>query len=1058
MKKRPYALAMLLVLGPTISPAQIRTVPGQRPKPTNTTTTLQKPQLAAVLKPAEYPDITLLAGSEGNTVFLKWVVTTGWIPSGKGFQVYRELNGVRQGPLNPSPITSQAPDAVQPAMHKRFIVSPIKARLTPTYALSVADLIATAKTTVPGKSDRLVFSLKPSNLPRKTSTDVFNAVKAQIQSVARQRPAMVPPSNYINTGIALPAVSERLSLFRKSTQAVASKRLLMLQSSSVENKVRDARMALHVGILARAEVAAAAGSAFEDTQSASGSTYTYVLTFQNDAGAEVEMARKTITVGQDLQPTPPKTVRAVQTGPNEVALDWDAGDETQLASLGLDTYNIYRIDSTHPQGQLITANPVAKSVQQSTDGTSLVENWFTMLDRSAPVGNVTYQVRMVDGLGRESATSTNATYTVEDWATPAAPTSVTVGVGFNRVINGGALNRESLLIQAPYDPDASYHVYRIDTELKSAQPVLVKDLLASEGSRTSGNGAAQGKDAVESRFFRPYDQNLPEDHHFRYLVTAFYARNKYESTPTISPVVGIPTLVAPSPPTGLAGPVAYASLTAGSTVAVITPPRMKFLPPQRLIGYSSPNYGATVNLTWTEPTTLGAPFTYRVYRLNVTPPPPAPVRRIVPMRALGRLPRLQSLSQPAAQSSNASPSQPKSQLPSRTVSPQIGTQVKPKAGLQATLRTQLVAHQRMVQSPSMATVIGARFGDTASTTVMTAQVDTNMCADGIVPSQSAQDYEYYVVPINRWGFEGKPSASFTVHIKPTIAPAAPHLALVSDNPDNRVQILVNVATSPDEQEVTSYRVFRADLGYHFYGTSMSRPVIPTGPKGPKNGPKLPPQIQTKPATKFKPGAPINIDNDQSGANVPTNPTTITYTPPSPEVEANYVEVTANKITTVTTQNGLVYMVDTSCEPVKDYAYKVVAVNSIGLNSARSSYLVATSLPTSCLPPTMYSPVSDATGITMTYQGNPETLVYKSPDGRVVTTATLFKGRVILERTLAGSTNWLPIPFKTDAVGYMGIKDESPIQGQTYKYRLREIDIFGNISPPCAELTVAYNPQ
>jgi hypothetical protein len=42
----------------------------------------------------------------GVEVRLRWLMTEGWIPEGRGFNVYKIVNGVRQGPLNPSPLLS----------------------------------------------------------------------------------------------------------------------------------------------------------------------------------------------------------------------------------------------------------------------------------------------------------------------------------------------------------------------------------------------------------------------------------------------------------------------------------------------------------------------------------------------------------------------------------------------------------------------------------------------------------------------------------------------------------------------------------------------------------------------------------------------------------------------------------------------------------------------------------------------------------------------------------------------------------------------------------------
>jgi hypothetical protein len=149
----------------------------------------------------------------------------------------------------------------------------------------------------------------------------------------------------------------------------------------------------------------------------------------------------------------------------------------------------------------------------------------------------------------------------------------------------------------------------------------------------------------------------------------------------------------------------------------------------------------------------------------------------------------------------------------------------------------------------------------------------------------------------------------------------------------------------------------------------------------------------------------------------------------------YTEVPAGQLASALL-GGFVVIVDSGALPAHEYAYRIVAENSNKLNSGFTAFLDATTGFASAKAPLLGQPIASANGI-----GIP---------------VTSDMGLIALERSQGANGAWIQIG--TSASGTTTLADPGPVKGQTYNYRARLIDAYGNVSVYSGIVTIPYNPS
>ncbi len=634
-------------------------------------------------------------------VRLRWMVTEGWLDSGRGFNVYRVEGGKRVGPLNKAPIAVNE-NGMPAGLIRAALVAP-----SPT-APPVFDFhktLTVAKGTVPGVADSDLFKLGDPINQVVSSSSTFDALGARIHELRHAPGPGLRPAAFRMKVRQTPAIRDYLEKLEGPPVKVAAgaklpiaPRLALRLPTAQQPQAADidqARSTLLIGAMTNPALAQAMGLAYTDAAVTQGAAYQYVLAFVDAAGKETDVATADLTVGQDPQPAPPDGLKAAQTDADTVALYWNRASADLHARHLVLSYNVTRIDPQHPQGLRLNDLPVMKGTIPSRGAgpQQNMEPIITYRDLAAPAGQVTYRVTTVDAFARESQPATVAV-TVEDWHTPVAPDHVSAGLA------PGAAPAVSMSWTENPDKDALYKVYRVDVEQEKAQGAAYQPqlLTASPIPGGAGTGVAINPDGSrQTSHYRIYtDSTAVPDHYYRYQVTAVFARNNLESAEAESNVVGVPLTTGPSAPSGLAyqfkaGPpppppstfknflgaarlssVVTAALRAGATAPSPSATRIRLstadnkltTTPARSqsvlkllatgagvqpITVPPPNYGGALTVSWSKPADPGAPFTYRVYRIKEDPP----IAGSVPSKPHGLNPNLLKLMGPRSMQSLA---------------------------------------------------------------------------------------------------------------------------------------------------------------------------------------------------------------------------------------------------------------------------------------------------------------------------------------------------------------------------------------------------------------------
>ncbi|MBI1757010.1 MAG: hypothetical protein HYR64_07885 [Fimbriimonas ginsengisoli] len=1087
---------------------------------------------------SDLPPMTLHAASAtpgGKTeVRLRWMFHEGWTPEGVGFNVFKVVGGVKTGPLNPRPIAAD---------ERKFQVSALATRMRVAPKFDVLQALHTARQQIPNVDRKTLFSFDRQARTLTLAAPSFAALKSHINQFAGARPQALTPMNrllqaalehpdvrpyasklgitldararFLNRafpgptirgvvpvtapaaaitggGQAAPTAVRPLTTTARLTPTPSSpppaQTLMAIRKPA--DLVREARGALAMGALTSPAIADGLGLSFTDTTAQNGQSIQYLLTFVRTGGASVDMANTTIAVGADLQPQAPEGLDATQVGVNRVWLYWKPAPDNLREALVLPSYRVVRVDAAHPQGVDVTGSPVLKSRQASADNPNeLVEPLFSFADAAAPVGPVTYKVSMTDAFGRESATASSVSITVQDWETPQP-----VGV-IKTKLNGS--NQPVVMWTASVTPGSKYRVYRVDPALQAKQgasyqpTLLTNDPIDGErivaerrGRPLAGLLAMQGISAVRQPVavtqvkratvatlgLTPYqsmvDAAAPADHTYRYLVTAVFPRNLRDSEAHASEPIGVPYLTPPPAPGGVTGsfeflrkPFLRAVRHLGRLYehnAVMLKPSAEALPIDELhastagassaqkitttgalqrlkvstvslAGLKKPDYASNAVVGWQASSGPGAPFSYRLYRVQ---PASSSSRLLKTVQKSLTLPGSVKLMQtslgvsPAPTAVRAGGAAAITHAPALPTSPALsGVQKIGALSLQSRISsmTSLKVREAAIRLalPAPPILVGETTGSTLK--------------DGFLASAVGMDVDFLLVAKNQWGVESEP-AKVRVHMKPTLAPSTPMLLTASPNPDQPDQVLLTALASPDAEEVTKYIVMRKTLpeperkapNIKFRRAALApvsithAAVVATPTRTPSVAARVtaPTQVATT-AAKLSPISVVSIADRARMF----------------ETLSTFQAIPDASITLVASE-GFTHILDSSSEAFKHYAYRIIAVNSTGLQSGESAYLDVATRRGSIPAPDIADPVASAVGVTITLRG-----------------AAI--GQLVLERaqTVAG--------VDTDFIQVLGpatspLMDRTVVRGQTYKYRVRAF-LEGLSSPPSRVVSLTYRP-
>ncbi len=559
VKHKAFVMACCVCMAGISAFGQVRSTTTQRILPKTTTISQVAKPLApiTITTNAAIPPMTLkavTATTNGKTeVRLRWLVNEGWLPDGKGFNVFKVVGGTKIGPLNPAPIAvderklQPAAAAARISTSKAMKLAPVAAAQATAPTTTLLDVLHTARTSMPGVERRTLFSFN-KHAPVTLAASSFAQLKTHIGKYSSAKQLGSPMSNVLQSAFDAPelkAYSTKLGLsseFRKRSLAsrfpgatqqrkvignelgsarsplggvlipidskarsssvltptktqpisVPTMHTLMATGSNTDD-VRNARATLILGALTDANVADGLGLAFTDTTATNGQQAQYVLSFVPASGAPVDVATADLTVGSDPQPQAPTGLDGTQIGVNHVALYWNPAPDAMSQALILPSYRVMRFDAAEPSGVLLSAHPVLKSsIAASDNPNEQVEPLFSYEDNTAPLGPVTYKVTMLDGFGRESATAASVVVNVEDWATPTAVALVKAQLNADKL--------PQILWTASKSSDAKYRVYRVDVakvQSPNYKPELVTpDLI--DGNRIMAETEGRSLRGVEA--------------------------------------------------------------------------------------------------------------------------------------------------------------------------------------------------------------------------------------------------------------------------------------------------------------------------------------------------------------------------------------------------------------------------------------------------------------------------------------------------------------------------------------------------------------------------------
>lgn len=293
----------------------------------------------------------------------------------------------------------------------------------------------------------------------------------------------------------------------------------------------------------------------------------------------------------------------------------------------------------------------------------------------------------------------------------------------------------------------------------------------------------------------------------------------------------------------------------------------------------------------------------------------------------------------------------------------------------------------------------------------------------LTPRSQATTYFYKVVPVNRWGATGAPSAPLSIKVLPSMKPSTPKLAKVvaALDPANPVRIVVE--TNPIEEEVRKYEVYRIEVPTPPQAPSAVNSAGSTGGNAGALRPRISVQRSSSPATTL-----ARAQGALSGVSqAPQSLDPKFFTLPSYQL-----------IKTVPADDNTpaeLEIFDPTAQPERTYVYRVRAVNSANLNSDPSALFDVTVLKLTADAPTLAAqPQFDGVNGLITFSLSPP--------------ATGAAGYVVYRAILSSANDTSGVFRQLDSLASTPVTpfvDRSVRSGRVYRYRIVALDSAGNLS-------------
>lgn len=1037
--------------------------------------------------------ICATSGTGPKSVILKWVIDNSWLPE-QGFDLYRKGPGesnfskiagpIRENPnmapvalstingvaktVNIAALQKQARAVVQipPEMMRAFAPAPsnietsgpvfeeLKQLRTKQFTPITAATRADFSITKPGAYTKLDGYFQRFKIQRTLPLD--------IKPNATQTPAarnLKTPSRVVKTTA------------QKSAPAV---------KSPVQMTV-EARRALLMGALVNKTVCEALGLGYVDTGVVEGQTYEYQLRRTAGTG-DAPVASCTITVGADPLPAKPDELSACQLDLNNVALRWKL--DASKTSARVISYNIYR--TQNGKRQLVNAQPHMVGPVEDGNG-NYADPIYYFTDKDVPVGDIDYELIGSDAFGRQAA-PVKLHFTMQDWETPLPVKQIDCAVNKGQVYIYWQPSLGSVLEKTGNGPatafpkqlpggSAMYNIYRYDQEgsktwtrlnTEPIKPAFIP--LPTFGRQYEAKLKAMSRSSNLSFI----DKTCTKDAYYQYTVVAVYKKNRIEAAPSPPQTVGVPDLDPPAPVGSLTGKhealvsqtsqfsfdarwaKAYSrpavkvakvknlsydpdlaktksgpqqkasSVQAAATRATADGARAKARTDLIKATISNSDLGGKATLTW-EASALKAPVRYKVFRSSGTG-----------FRVTSGFDRLAGGPGTArAVTRTAGKTLPAEQTEKRPTASYQYMGAKP-----ADVRVMSSGKQRnlpAIQNKGVSLEFIKKVDISAivpDSYQFLGEATSPKYLD-FLPKSRPMYYNYRVVPINRWGIEGKP-AVIQVRVGATVQPPTPEL--VSTYPNSEGGVTLTLKPLENKEECAKYLVYRKPLDLSSViksSRSTTARTTQTSVLAPsaavavqkRSGPiKFSSDMKISPMSAVVSSATASKARDRGLRTRVTLPMSEAgFAKDLRKILANQDYQMVGEIGADTIdKNGYVRYNDMkNLIPNQLYAYTAIAVDADSWRSAASEPETASPWKVTV------APVSNLKG---TSSGNGITLSWTAPAGEIL-------GYVVL-KGIAMNTQFVQI---SDTIKPTTFTDFSVIKGKTYTYRVQAVDPLGNLS-------------
>ncbi len=311
-------------------------------------------------------------------VRLRWFMDEGWIPDG-GFNLYRSSGGAAPVKLNAAPLKIAAADLSDPI---------IQSAMTPIAVVGQQQFL-----NAPGR-------------PRGTSAPTFSKLRDTAKSAAG-----------LKTGEKAIRSALATSPDFKAFAATLPKTPPVKTSYSQVEQVGLARSQVVLGEMTIPGFAERAGLGFDDKQAQTGAAYTYTLKAINAGVESAVIGTLPFTVGADALPPAPLVEEPIQVSAHVLNLHFEVPPAVSEAAFGALWFQVTRFDVKTPNGLNLSTDPILASYIATSDGKQ-TPALTSMTDSPAGYGAVKYNVQLVDAFGRIGAATTVQT-TFADIASPA---------------------------------------------------------------------------------------------------------------------------------------------------------------------------------------------------------------------------------------------------------------------------------------------------------------------------------------------------------------------------------------------------------------------------------------------------------------------------------------------------------------------------------------------------------------------------------------------------------------------------------------------------------------